>query len=118
MQVVGALSRICAATVMLLRFGLEVGLGLLLQALDQRIVGIEQLCALFGQGAAVRTIAVEQLNAECGFGLLHDSPSLAIRHAHPLCGSVQRADIANAAAQVGNAATELGIAFNRGIDDC
>lgn len=86
-------------------------LGCFLNALGDFKIGVEELVSLVGEAASVGAVAIEQLDFQGCFGFFDDAPGLAVRHADALRGGVQRALLANAEAQIGDAAAEHRSAF-------
>lgn len=57
------------------------------------------------------SVAFKDLYAKGSFGVLHNSPCLAVGHAHFLGSFVQRSPLLHPAAELGDAASEYGAVF-------
>ena len=44
-----------------------------------------------GEGGSAGAVALDEFAAQLTFGFVHNAPGLGIRHAHALCGTVERA---------------------------
>lgn len=74
----------------------------------QLVISMKEQGPFGGEGRTVRAVALEELDAERGLGVFHDSPGFAVGHVHLFCRPVQRTPLLHAATELSDAASEYG----------